>query len=286
MLAAFAAATFAVGVLFLLDGLMPRRQSLASRLAEFDDAALDVHSSSSTLDTYALLLLEWVKRDKLEAYRSDVLVSGSDLQTKAREKAGTGLAGAAIASMGAILFGVVSDPFGLLVTAVIGSVIGYYVPDHELRKVAAERRVEFGRTLTAYITLLSSSISGGGGLTTALSDAAEMGGGWVFDHIRGALADARIEAISPWVTLDRVGQRLQVIPLIELASALTLAGTSGARVTETLVARAHSNREKELAEARAEAEGKSGKLGIPVGLIMMTWVFFIGYPAVKGLVAL
>ena len=129
-----------------------------------------------------------------------------------------------------------------------------------------------------------SSISGGGGLTTALSNAADMGDGWVFDHIRGALADARIEALSPWVTLERVGQRLQVIPLIELASALTLAGTSGARVTETLVARAHSNREKELAEVRSEAEEKSSKLGLPVGLIMVTWVFFIGYPAVKGLV--
>ena len=75
-----------------------------------------------------------------------------------------------------------------------------------------------------------------------------------------------------------------MIPLIELASALTLAGTSGARVTETLVARAHSNREKELAEVRSEAEEKSSKLGLPVGLIMVTWVFFIGYPAVKGLV--
>jgi len=288
MAAAFAGALFAAGLLILLQGLFPKRETLADRIALFDteSISLDSTASESLLDSYALRLLETVKGDKLERFESDLLVSGSDLQTSSIEKLKGGAAtGGGLAAL-AILLEWVSDPLGLLMVVLVGSALGYSFPDFELKKKAAARRVEFSQTLTAFMTLLNSSISGGGGITTALDDASAMGDGWVFAHIRDSLAAARLDGTSAWVALERLGQKLQVVPLIELAGALTLAGASGARVTETLVARAQSSREKELAEVRAEAEAKSSKLGLPVGMIMMTWVFFIMYPAVQNFLAL
>lgn len=285
MFAALAGSLLAFGLLVLIKGAFPGKVSLNARLAEFSGSADGslVQEQDSLLEIYSLMLLQTAKGDNLERYESDVLVTGSDLQSTAVEKVKTAGLGAGSLAALAILFGVVGDPLGLLITCAMGAFGGYFFPDLQLKKDAADRRLEFSRTLTAYMTLLSSSISGGGGLSTALSDAAAMGDGWVFDNIRGALESARLDGTSAWVAMERLGQRLNVIALIELAGSLTLAGNSGARVTETLVSRAQSSREKELAEVRSEAEAKSAKLGVPVGLIMITWVFFVGYPAITGI---
>ena len=287
MFAALAAALFAAGVLVIVAGLFPPKPTLANRLAEFneDPSLMSAGTSASALDTYSLMLLETLKGDKLEAYESDVLVSGGDMPSIAVDKAKAAAGCALLLGAGAWLLEWVSNPLSLLIVVTLGSAIGYHLPDLELKKKAEARRVEFSHSLTAFMTLLSSSISGGGGLNSALADAAAMGDGWVFDHIRSALNEARLEGISAWLALERLGLKLQVIPLVELSGSLTLAGTSGARVTETLVSRAASSREAELAEVRGDAEATSSKLGVPVGMIMMTWVFFIGYPAVQTIVA-
>ena len=285
MSAALAGAFLAAGLLLVLQGLFPKKPTLALRLAQFNDGSLDLQQGpkESLLQSYALQLLETVKGEKLERYESDLLVSGGDLPTAAVEKVqSAAIVGAGFGVVG-VLIGAVSGPVGLFAALALGAVLGYSYSDFELKKKAAARRVEFAHTLTTYMTLLTSSISGGGGLTTALDDAVAMGDSWVFDHIRECLAAARLEGVSPWNALEQLGHRLQVVPLIELAGALTLAGASGARVTETLTSRAHSSRQKELSEVRAEAEAKSSKLGLPVGMIMMTWVIFIIFPAIQSL---
>lgn len=283
MFAALAGALFAAGLLVLLRGIFPQRVSLAARLATFSDGTLNVDVDDNLFELYSLRLLEVIKGDQLESYESDVLVSGSDLPATAVAKSkSAGVTGVAFAAL-TVFIGVVSSPLGLLVAIAIGAAAGYVRPDFTLKKVAAARRVEFSHTLTGFMTLLSSSISGGGGLTTAIDDAAAMGDGWVFDHIKEVLAEARLDGTSAWVALERLGERLGVGALIEIAGSLTLAGSSGARVTETLVSRAHSSRQKELAEARAEAETKSAKLGGPVAMILGSWMIFVVYPAISGL---
>jgi len=283
MFAALAGALFALGLLVFLKGAFPGKLSLGARLAQFNDASGDLAAKEQPLlEVYSLMLLETIKGDAIDVYETDVLVTGSDLQSIAVAKtkaAGIGAGGLAAVS---IMLGMVSDPLGLLVACSFGAVGGYLQPDMDLKKRAAARRLEFSRTLTAYMTLLGSSISGGGGLTTALTDTASMGNGWVFDHIRGALQTAKLDGVSAWVALERLGQRLNVVPLIELAGSLTLAGNSGARVTDTLVSRAKSSREKELSEVRSESEAKSAKLGMPVGMVLVTWILFVGFPAIMG----
>lgn len=287
MLAAIAGALVALGLVLVVHGLIPPHPTLANRIAAFDDDALVGFGTSakrSGLAAVAVSVLETVKGDKLDGFRSDVAVAGIDYQDAALEKLRTAGAGSVLLGALAWVLGWVSNPIGLLFVAVLGAVAGYSFFDLDLKKKADERRVEFARALTAFVTLLGSSIAGGGGITTALSDTSAMGSGWVFDHIRDRLDLAALKGASPWAGLERLGRELKVVPLVELASALTLAGASGARVTDTLVARAEAARAKELSETRAAAEAASSKLGIPVGLMMFGLLGFLGFPAVSSLI--
>lgn len=289
MMAAFAGGLFALGVLVLIQGVFPKRDSLKKRLAAFNEHDAGVLVSvdeTSVVEDLAVTLLETVKGDDMDELRSHLAVLDQPLKHYAMEKAKAGVFAAILVGFMAMLFGIAGGGAGLFILAVVGAVIGYQLPDLELKKKADARRVEFTRALTAFVTLLGSSISGGGGITTAMSDAAGMGEGWVFVKIRNALDEAALSGTSPWSALDKLGRELRVPALTELAGSLTLAGNSGARITETLHARAESSREKELAEIRSDAEAKSSSLGMPVGLMLVGWAIFMAYPAVLSLMGI
>lgn len=285
MTAALAGGLFALGLLVILRGLFPQRASLKSRLAAFNDGEdmlADV-VDTTLFDELALTLFETIKGDDIDEVYPDLRVTDTTVQKFAAEKARAAVAAGVFAATIGVIFGVAKGVAPALILGLVGAIAGYYIPDFELKKKAEQRRIEFSRALTAYITLLGSSISGGGGVVTAMSDAAAMGSGWVFVKLRNALDEANLAGTSPWIALDELGRKLYVPALIELSGSLTLAGGSGARITETLHARAESAREKELTDVRSEAEAKSSSLGLPVGLIMLAFAVFIAYPAVLSL---
>lgn len=285
MIAAIAGATFVLGLLVVLRGAFPQKLSLAERLAEFGDPDLVVtrNAEDSLVLQLAKTLLETVKGEDMVDLRADLAVTDTSLDDFAIEKARAGAAAGLCVALVVKLAGLLSGGMPLLIVGILAGAMGYLAPDFELKKKAKARRVEFSRALTSFITLIGSSISGGGGVTTAMSDAVAMGNGWVFDKLRNALDEAALNGTSSWHALDALGCQLQVTALIELAGSLTLAGNSGARVTETLHSRAESSRAKELAEMRSEAEAKSSTLGLPVGLMLIGWVIFLGFPAVASL---
>lgn len=134
---------------------------------------------------------------------------------------------------------------GLLVLGVVG----FFLPDLLIRGEAAARRRSFRHALGAFLDLVSIALAGGAGVEAALHDAAAMGQGWSFTRLRDALADARLSGATPWAALGRLGAELGVSEVSELASNLSLAGTEGARVRESLAAKAVSLRRHEAAEA-------------------------------------
>lgn len=285
MIAALAGATFVLGLLVVLRGAFPQKSTLADRLAAFNEADLVVtrNAEDSLVLQLAKTLLETVKGEDIVDLRADLAVTDTSFDDFAMEKARAGLAAGMCVALVAKLAGFISGGMPLLIVGLLAGAVGYMAPDFELSKKAKARRVEFSRALTSFITLIGSSISGGGGVTTAMADAVAMGDGWVFDKLRNSLNEASLNGTSSWHALDSLGCQLQVTSLIELAGSLTLAGNSGARVTETLHSRAESSRAKELAEMRSDAEAKSSTLGLPVGLMLVGWVIFLGFPAVAGL---
>ena len=289
MMAALAGGLFALGILVLIQGVFPKRTDLKTRLATFnehDDLVLAAAAQVSLPEQLSITLLETVKGDDMDEIRSHLAVTDTPIGEFALEKTKAAAGAAFLLGVLSVMFDIVNGGLPLLIIGISGAVLGYMLPDMELKKKAEARRVEFSRALTAYVTLLGSSIAGGGGITTAMADAANMGEGWVFTKIRHVLDEANLSGTSPWVALDRLGRDLRVTPLIELAGSLTLAGNSGARITETLHSRAESSREKELADLRSEAEAKSSSLGMPVGMMLLGWAVFMGYPAVLSLMGI
>lgn len=106
-----------------------------------------------------------------------------------------------------------------------------------------------------------------------------MGEGWAYTQLQLALS-AATRSGTPWAALGRLGEELGVEELCELAASLSLAGTEGARVRQSLAAKASSLRSHELADAETAAETATEKMAFPTVLLFLGFLIFLGYPAV------
>ena len=278
-----------LGVWLVLRGYFAPRPTLADRLRAFGETAAfrpKRHASEATRwDDLAMWVLRVSRADLLDDVSADVAVAGGSLEKHAVEKLQAGVGGGVLAAVLPFMLGFVGSYFALVVLFIIGAAVCYLIPDVELKRKAAERRVEFAEALTAFVSLAAVSISGGGGLQTALHDAVAVGTGWPFEQIRRSLAESALQNVSPWTGFERLGRDLNLVPMIELAGALALAGAGGAPVTETLQARAEAGRSREISDARAAAEKKSASLGLPIGVMLLGWIGFMAYPAVLNLLS-
>ena len=183
-----------------------------------------------------------------------------------------------IAALGGVAF-----PFTIPVIAgLLLAVVFFFVPDLTLRSEAAERRKAFRHALSSFLDLVVISLAGGAGVESALRDAASIGEGWAFTQLRSALDVTMLTGETPWSALGRLGQELGVSELAELAASVSLAGTEGARVRESLAAKAKSLRDHELSEAEAEAQSATERMALPVVLLFLGFLILIGFPAVDA----
>lgn len=281
---------FGLGVWLILRGWFPAPVGLKTRIARYNSAAPTIGATDtvvrSVLGRPALWLLRTTRGDLMPDVEADVAITGGDLQGFAIDKVKTAIGGMVLLPMILLAGRVIHSPVIMLALAVTGFGIGYLMPDLELKKKAAARREEFSEVLTGFISLVAVSISGGGGVNSAMIDTTSIGDGWCFEALRQSLDESLLLGETPWQGFERLGRRLRVVPLIELASALDLAGQSGARVVETLRARAESARERELSESLASAQKKSESMSIPIAAMLLGWFGFLGYPAVANLLGL
>lgn len=272
----------AAGIWAIVRGAFPAPPKLSRLAAEYNShpngaAGPGAARSGSRWSRIALAVADAVQGDD-ERVRQDLAVVGLPTEEFASDKLTAGALGAAIVGGSLFAVGLARGP--LLVIALLGGFVGFYfAQDVQLRKKAAVRRREFVDTVTAFIGLVSVTIAGGGGVMSAMNAAASLGDGWPLERIRLLLDEAATRNESPWVSLDRLGSELGIPSLVELGGSMSLAAQSGARISESLAARAQSARARELAEGLAEEEQKSEALGIPVVVMLLAWVGFLGYPA-------
>ncbi|MEZ5230974.1 MAG: type II secretion system F family protein, partial [Acidimicrobiales bacterium] len=218
-----------------------------------------------------------------QRFRTDIRITGSSASELAAQMAMAFLAGLIWAPMvaGIMAAGGVSVPWILPAWgSLLLGLAGACVPLAILRSAAAERRNAFQHSLSCYLDLVAIRLAGGAGVDGALSHCAEASPSWAFTEIRQALVEARLMGEAPWTGLGRLGEDLGVPALCELAASTALAGNEGARVRTSLTAKARSLRTKGLASAEASAESASERMSLPVVLLMLGFVAFLGYPAV------
>ena len=171
-------------------------------------------------------------------------------------------------------------PAGIpIVVGLVAAPLCAGLPILTLSERAKVRRRHFRTVVGSFVDLVVLSLAGGVGIEGALLAASQVSSDWAVDQMGRVLMQARDSGESPWRALGRLGHRFGVTELEELSASLQLAGTEGARIRQSLSARAVSMRRHEQAEAESAANAMTERLFLPGALLLIGFLFFVGYPA-------
>jgi len=221
-----------------------------------------------------------LERDLLLLGRDPLAHAAARLRNAVVVLAGLAMVLAVLASIG----GRINTPLVLAAGVVIAG-IGFYLPNQRARVAAARRRSDAVAALSSYLDLVTVLLAGGAGLETALHGAANAGDGWMFNQLRALLVRARTARSSVWEEYAQLGERVGIPQLVELAASVQLAGREGARVADSLAARAQSLRSHVLAGIEANAAAATERMGLPTVLLFGGFLFLLGYPATQVILA-
>lgn len=284
-LALGAGALIGLGSVLFLRGLFPGQPALAAVLARLDGPVTAEAGDGNPRFGSAVLRLHRRLGLPTQSIRHDLRVVGRPIEGHMGEKAAVALLGLLLPQ--ALAFGA-GAAYGWHVgggvplwASLVLAVGGFFVPDLAVHSQAEERRASFRYALGSFLDLVIISLAGGGGVESALHDSARIGSGWAYDQLRRALDASRLTRSTPWGALATLGDELGVPELCELAASVGLAGTEGARVRGSLMAKAASLRSHELAAAESEAESASERMNLPIALLFLGFLIFLGYPAVE-----
>jgi 5-methylcytosine-specific restriction endonuclease McrA len=135
----------------------------------------------------------------------------------------------------------------------------------------------------SFLDLVAMNLAGGRGVPEALQAASEVTDGWAMVRIRDTLLSARLHGVTPWAALGELGEEIRIDELRDLAAALALVAEDGAKVRESLAARATSMRRRELAEAEGKAGEKSQSMLVAQLLLCLGFLIFLVYPATANM---
>ena len=166
--------------------------------------------------------------------------------------------------------------------AVLGAVAGFALTTVQLAESAKERRRGFRHVVSAFLDLVSMNLAGGRGVPEALASASQLSDGWAMVRIRSTMENARLQGVTPWAALGDLGEEMAVEELRDLAAALALVAEDGAKVRDSLSARAVSMRQRELADAESLAAKRSQSMLIAQLLLCLGFLIFLIYPAIAN----
>jgi tight adherence protein C len=159
------------------------------------------------------------------------------------------------------------------------------LPVFVLHSKATQARRSARRVVGSFLNLVVLCLAGGMGIESALHSSARIGEDAISERILSALVLAQDGGGTPWEALDHLGRDIGVSELTELAAAVGLAGTEGARIRQTLAAKATSIRRHDLSEAEAQANTVTERLFLPGVFLLIGFLLFIAYPAVARISA-
>ena len=288
-----------LGLFLLIVALVPRRVSLARQIAAFDAVRPPMSQAfRRVVDDRETELSQRLGRGlaafcaeqgwQFPSLRANLSLIGKSFENYLATKVLLGLLGflmgplflLAASAAGFHLSFILPVWFGLALASVF-----FFLPDLEVRQQADARRRDFRHAIGAFLDLVSMNLSGGRGVPEALMAASEIGSGWALWLIRDALANARISGQTPWQALGLLGEEVRVEELRDLAAALSLVADDGAKVRESLSARAASLRRRELADLEGQAGEKSQSMLVAQMLLCAGFLIFLTYPVVGVLLS-
>jgi Flp pilus assembly protein TadB len=172
----------------------------------------------------------------------------------------------------------------LIFLAFVLPFLAWYLPIKQVAVSSRIRRSDMDLAVAVYLDLVNVLLAGGAGVETAMLAAAGAGDGFSFEQIRLALVRAQSSRGSYWDSLRELGVRSGVESLEEVAQSVQLAGEHGARIRQSLAAKATALRSKNLARIEHEAEQRTEHMGLPIVMLFIGFILLVGYPAFVGTV--
>jgi tight adherence protein C len=281
-----------LALFLLVFALLPRRVTLAKQVAAFDAARPGPRSGSYLSDDES----EFSRRlgSGLAAFcaeqgwefpslRANLSLIGKSFENYLATKVLLGVFGLLLGPI-LLLFARIAGfdiPFVIPVwLGLVLAIIFFFLPDLEVKQKSDARRRDFRHAIGSFLDLVSMNLAGGRGVPEALMAASEIGSGWALGRIRDALAGARLAGQTPWQALGQLGDEVRVDELRDLAAALSLVSEDGAKVRESLSARAASLRRRELADLEGQAGEKSQSMLVAQMLLVAGFLVFLTYPMI------
>lgn len=294
------------GVFCLIRELIPGNSRLDAALSRLDPAAGWTGSdwaSSASLNGTASAARPGISPGRVSPFErigellataapwlpvpdTDLALLGKTRQSWLASKVACGLIGLIMAPLFAVLldFAGLRFPLPIPVAASLAIAVGlFFAPDLATRQSAQRRRSDFRYALASYLDLVALERGAGAGPTEALESAAEIGGDWAFQRIRAALDGARRTGRAPWTALATLATEIGINELSDLADIAEVAGQEGAKILQTLAARAESMRSQALSADRASAGSKSTTMVIPIALLSAGFLVLLIFPMVYRL---
>jgi Flp pilus assembly protein TadB len=212
---------------------------------------------------------------------ADLRLLGQDPSGWLAKKIAYGVLGLALAPVLSALLVLGGRPVPWLLSAGASVALGtlmFCLPDVVTRVNATERRADFRHALTSYLDLVALERGAGAAPTEALEAASAIGGGWAFERIRGALDQARKASVPPWDGLSALAAEIGVAELTDVAEIAGVAGQEGARILDTLTARAESMRAQALTAMKARAAARSTTMVLPIALLAGGFLVLLIFP--------
>jgi hypothetical protein len=275
-----------LGIFLAVRELVPAPNRLEAALARLDPgAAQDPGAAAGSAAAPPSRLAQRIAAELpwLPVPAADLALLGKDRASWIASKVGCGLLGLAFPPVLVGLASLAGIGVSWSVPAVISLLCGtalFFAPDLVTRVNAAERRTDFRRALTSYLDLVGLERGAGAGPTEALEAAAEIGDGWAFQRISAALDAARRAGSAPWTALARLARETGISELADVADIAEVAGQEGAKILDTLAARAASMRAEALAADRATAGSRSTTMVIPIALLGAGFLLLLIFPIV------
>lgn len=281
----------ATGLLLILSGALPAPLPVDRALAQLHRERTRDYDTPEESRLDRLLGRSWSEsalgaRITLAA-SADLRVTGQTATAHLAQRLAFGLLGLLWAPLVVLIMSIGGVRVGAalpLWVCVVLAPLGFAYPGLALRSAAAERRRGFRHALSAFLDVVAVSLASGRGVDTALRDGVRAGNGWPFAELEQALSEARLLGESPWTALARLSRSIGVPELAELAASAALAGNEGARVRSSLAAKARAIRVRGLAEVEGAAQSATERMTLPVVLLMVGFIVFLGYPAIDRVI--
>ena len=288
------------GVLMLVLILAPPAIQPAAALAELDSQRDErrLRQEARRLNPRERALPDWLdalgyraaallRRTGIDlgALTSDLSVLGRSLERHLVTSLLLGLLGFGAPLLITALGTLAGRPMGslpLLACLVLGAAMAA-LPTARLRSRAAQARRDFRHVVGSFLDLVSMSLGAGRGVPEALDAASTLSDDPAMARIRDALAAARLRGETPWAAMGRLGTTLRIDELRDLSAALALVAEDGAKIRESLSARATSMRRRELADAEGRAGENSESMLVAQLVIAIGFIVFLVYPALSGI---